>query len=103
VFAAFALALAWLLMGSRDASAYAVLAHEAIVDAAWDTSSGSLSWTLSRESSRPIDYEPWTVRSTRGPARSAVYDLQDAFFMPLSGLSTVERPGPTIRIYRRTR
>jgi hypothetical protein len=31
---------------------------------------------------------------------SAVYDLQDAFFMPVSGFSTVRRPGPTIRIYR---
>jgi hypothetical protein len=44
----------------------------------------------------------YTVRGTTGAARSAVYDLQDAFFMPVSGLSTVERPGPTIRIYRRT-
>ena len=42
-----------------------------------------------------------TVRATRGRQRSAVYDLQDAFFMPLWGFWTVERPGPTIRIYRR--
>jgi hypothetical protein len=41
------------------------------------------------------------VRATRGRARSAVYDLQDAFFMPVSGFTTVERPGPTIFIYRR--
>ena len=41
------------------------------------------------------------VRATRGRARSAVYDQHDAFFMPMWGLWTVERPGPTIRIYRR--
>jgi 4-amino-4-deoxy-L-arabinose transferase-like glycosyltransferase len=41
-----------------------------------------------------------TVRGTSGDAGSAVYDLQDAFFMPLSGFQTVERPGPTILIYR---
>jgi len=41
------------------------------------------------------------VAATRGAARSAVYDLQDAFFMPVSGFSTVIRPGPTVLIYRR--
>ncbi len=41
------------------------------------------------------------IRATRGRARDAVYDLQDAFFMPVWGFWTVERPGPTIRIYRR--
>jgi hypothetical protein len=40
--------------------------------------------------------------ATRGRARSAVYDLQDAFFMPLSRFETVIRPGPSISIYRRT-
>jgi 4-amino-4-deoxy-L-arabinose transferase-like glycosyltransferase len=43
----------------------------------------------------------YTAAATRGRARAAVYDLQDAFFMPLSRLDTVVRPGPTIRIYRR--
>ena len=43
----------------------------------------------------------FTVTGTRGAAGSAVYDLQDAFFLPLSGLHTVERPGPTILIYKR--
>ncbi|MCM3880820.1 MAG: glycosyltransferase family 39 protein [Vicinamibacterales bacterium] len=39
------------------------------------------------------------VRGTSdGPA---VYDLEDAFFLPLSGFGTVERPGPNITIYRR--
>ncbi|MGH9372124.1 MAG: glycosyltransferase family 39 protein [Vicinamibacterales bacterium] len=42
----------------------------------------------------------WEVRATRGAAGAAVYDLQDAFFMPLSDFDTVARPGPTIRIYR---
>jgi Dolichyl-phosphate-mannose-protein mannosyltransferase len=41
------------------------------------------------------------VAATRGASRSAVYDLQDAFFMPVSGFSTVIRPGPTVLIYRR--
>lgn len=43
----------------------------------------------------------FTVRGTRGQARSAMYDYQDAFFLPFSGFSTVERPGPTIAIFRR--
>ena len=43
-----------------------------------------------------------TIRATRARPRVAVYDWQDAFFMPLWGFWTVERPGPTIRIYRRT-
>ncbi len=38
--------------------------------------------------------------ATRGRARSAVYDHQDAFFMPFSGFRTIVRPGPTIWIYR---
>lgn len=41
------------------------------------------------------------MAATKGAARSAVYDLQDAFFMPVSGFSTVIRPGPTVLIYRR--
>jgi hypothetical protein len=40
------------------------------------------------------------VPATRGRASSAAYDLQDAFFLPISRLETVIRPGPTIRIYR---
>ena len=43
----------------------------------------------------------FSVHATRGHATSAVYDVQDAFFLPMSGLGTVQRPGPTIRIYRR--
>ena len=42
-----------------------------------------------------------TIRATRRRARSAIYDQHDAFFMPVWGFWTVERPGPTIRIYRR--
>lgn len=43
----------------------------------------------------------YTARSTQGPARRAMYDEQDAFFMPFSGFSTIIRPGPTVLIYRR--
>jgi 4-amino-4-deoxy-L-arabinose transferase-like glycosyltransferase len=43
-----------------------------------------------------------TVRATKPKAYStAVYDQHDAFFMPMWGIWTVERPGPTIRVYRR--
>src|SRR6266542_2020006 len=42
-----------------------------------------------------------TIAATRGASRSAVYDLQDAFFMPVAGFRTVIRPGPTVLIYRR--
>lgn len=45
------------------------------------------------------------VRATRGDAtvapRGAVYDLQDAFFLPVAGFSGIERPGPTVFIYHR--
>jgi len=41
------------------------------------------------------------IPATKGASHSAVYDLQDAFFMPVSGFSTVIRPGPTILIYKR--
>ena len=37
---------------------------------------------------------------TRRGGRAAVYDQQDAFFLPFSRFGTVERPGPTISIYR---
>jgi 4-amino-4-deoxy-L-arabinose transferase-like glycosyltransferase len=33
-------------------------------------------------------------------SHDAVYDLQDAFFLPIAGFREVERPGPVIRIYR---
>jgi hypothetical protein len=47
-------------------------------------------------------YQPvYTIRATKGPSRSAVYDLQDAFFMPFTHFWTVERLGTTITIYRR--
>ena len=42
-----------------------------------------------------------TIAATKGAARSAIYDPQDAFFMPVSGFSTVIRAGPTILIYKR--
>jgi hypothetical protein len=40
------------------------------------------------------------VVATNGRPRGAVYDPQDAFFMPVWGMWTVERPGPTVLIYR---
>ena len=42
-----------------------------------------------------------TFVATGQRARSAVYDPQDAFFLPFSRFQTVVRPGPTIFIYRR--
>jgi hypothetical protein len=38
------------------------------------------------------------VPATAGAA--GAYDLQDAFFMPVSGFGSVIRPGPSIQIYR---
>ena len=43
-----------------------------------------------------------TVGATHGTSPFAIYDLQDAFFLPLSGFWIVERPGPTVYVYRRT-
>jgi len=43
------------------------------------------------------------ARGTRSIESSAVYDEQDAFFLPFSRLHEVERPGPTITIYRKSR
>jgi 4-amino-4-deoxy-L-arabinose transferase-like glycosyltransferase len=43
----------------------------------------------------------FTVTASTAAAGSSVYDRQDAFFMPISGFSSIERPGPTIRVYRR--
>jgi 4-amino-4-deoxy-L-arabinose transferase-like glycosyltransferase len=42
-----------------------------------------------------------TVRATTGRRSDAVYDLQDAFFVPMWGLWSAERPGPTVLIYKR--
>ena len=48
------------------------------------------------------DYEQvFEVRGTSHRSPWAIYDEHDAFFMPMWGFWTVERPGPTIRIYRR--
>jgi hypothetical protein len=41
-----------------------------------------------------------TIVATTRRRSAAVYDQQDAFFMPVNGFSSVRRPGPTIRIYR---
>jgi len=41
------------------------------------------------------------IRGTRGDGNPADYDLQDAFFLPLTGFRRVLRPGPTITVYLR--
>lgn len=42
-----------------------------------------------------------TVLGTKRRTWTAVYDLHDAFFVPVAGFWELERPGPTILIYRR--
>lgn len=42
-----------------------------------------------------------TIRATDGDTSSSVYDLQDAFFLPIAGFRPVLRPGPTVKIYRK--
>lgn len=39
-------------------------------------------------------FTPVPPRSDRG------YDQQDAFFLPLEGLTGIERPGPNFEVYR---
>ena len=34
-------------------------------------------------------------------AGEAVYDQQDAFYVPFANLTTVKRPGPNVRIFKR--
>jgi len=41
------------------------------------------------------------VQGAGSQSTADAYDRQDAFFLPFSGFGDVERPGPTIRIYRR--
>ena len=44
----------------------------------------------------------YSVVPVRESGEGAVYDRQDAFFMPISGFSRIERPGPSIFIFRRS-
>ena len=57
-------------------------------------------WPLRRLADESYTLQ-WRIDATRGRPRDAVYDLQDAFFMPFYGFHTVERPGPNIEIYKR--
>jgi hypothetical protein len=41
-----------------------------------------------------------TIAATDGPTDRSVYDVQDAFFLPMAGFGPIVRPGPTIRIYQ---
>jgi hypothetical protein len=43
----------------------------------------------------------FTVQGAKPQSAADAYDRQDAFFLPFSGLGEVERPGPTITVYRR--
>ncbi len=43
-----------------------------------------------------VVFDPFTPGSASRP----VYDLSDAFFVPMAGFDGVERPGPKITIYR---
>jgi hypothetical protein len=36
-----------------------------------------------------------------GDDRPRLYDQQDAFFLPLTGLSGLIRPGPSFELYKR--
>jgi hypothetical protein len=40
-------------------------------------------------------------RSTDGDATGAVYDQQDAFYLPVTGLAAFTRMGPNLTLYRR--
>jgi hypothetical protein len=40
------------------------------------------------------------VAATGEAADEGIYDPQDAFFLPISGFDAVQRPGPTLLIYR---
>jgi 4-amino-4-deoxy-L-arabinose transferase-like glycosyltransferase len=53
-----------------------------------------------RELARDRYHLVHTIPAGKTRAGSGVYDLQDAFFMPVSGFHEVRRPGPTVRIYR---
>ncbi|MEW6270963.1 MAG: hypothetical protein AB1689_16895, partial [Thermodesulfobacteriota bacterium] len=35
----------------------------------------------------------------RGPRDAALFDAQDAYYVPMAGFGVVERPGPSVRIY----
>jgi hypothetical protein len=39
-------------------------------------------------------------RAGEGSAEDAVYDEQDAFYLPVAGLSEVTRMGPDLTLYR---
>ena len=46
------------------------------------------------------EYEPAGVFSPGETSPRAVYDQQDAFFLPLAGLDGTSSPGPRIEVYR---
>jgi hypothetical protein len=61
-------------------------------------------YALVPESLRDLTLERYTLaQEVRAIADSAgaVFDRQDAFFLPIAGFAGVERPGPNVRIYLR--
>jgi hypothetical protein len=44
-------------------------------------------------------YEPAAAFTPAPPRPDRVYDQQDAFFLPLEGLTGIERPGPNFEVY----
>ena len=71
----------------------------------WIVLEGSPLWTWAGTSPeiRKLAAERYTlVRNIRAADDGwAVYDLADAFFLPVAGFRGVERPGPNVLIYRR--
>jgi 4-amino-4-deoxy-L-arabinose transferase-like glycosyltransferase len=71
----------------------------------WIVLEGSPLWTWAGTSPeiRKLAAERYTLaRSIRAADDGwAVYDLADAFFLPVAGFLSVERPGPNVLIYRR--
>jgi len=43
----------------------------------------------------------WRMANGDWRGVSRVYDMQDAFFLPIAGFRGVQRPGPTVWIFRR--
>jgi hypothetical protein len=62
------------------------------------------SWVSVSTEIRRLAAERYTLARSihAGDAGRSVYDLADAFFLPLAGFSGVERPGPNVLIYRRS-
>lgn len=47
------------------------------------------------------EYEPAKVIRTTIPGREGWYDQHDSFYLPFTGIRSVDRPGPDVTLYRR--